>query len=161
MGHLQAGQRAEKRLTESRMKQKYCKGRTPCSKREKGNRSVDQKQIDCQIFLQQKNGLIQDQQRIAVRGLQSWRALCKFPQAREGECFYREERRWGGLEYKESMAFHRLNPSQERSSLSSSCSGLCYLAGHESSPLWSPAPLAVKAQSPNHWTTREFPPNSI
>jgi len=54
MGHLQTGQRAERRLTESSVKQKHCKGRKSCSKREEGNRIVVQKQIACQIFLQEK-----------------------------------------------------------------------------------------------------------
>ena len=71
MGHLQTGQRAERRLTESSVKQKHCKGRKSCSKREEGNRIVVQKQIACQIFLQgKKNGFIQDQQRIVIWGLQ-------------------------------------------------------------------------------------------
>ena len=56
MGHPQRGQSAERRLTESRMKQKHCRGRKSCSKREEGNRIVVQKQIDCQIFLHQKRG---------------------------------------------------------------------------------------------------------
>ena len=35
--------------------------------------SVDLKQIDCQLFLQQKkNGFIWDQQRIAIWSLQPW-----------------------------------------------------------------------------------------
>ena len=76
MGHLQTGQRAERRLTESRMKQKHCRGRKSCSKREEGNRIVVQKQIDCQIFLHQKRGgrwFFQDQQRIAIWGLRGMR----------------------------------------------------------------------------------------
>ena len=60
------------------------------------HQNTDQRQIDHQVFLQQ-NGFIQDQQRIAVWGLQCGQPHESPPTAREGELFYRAENKLGGL----------------------------------------------------------------
>lgn len=84
---------------------------------------IDLKQIDCQLFLQ-KRWVYMDQQRIAFHSLQPWRATGTSPCAKErvslrvtrkGECFYRGERKLGGLTAnKEPLAFDWLSPCQQR-----------------------------------------------
>ena len=76
--------------------------------------SVDLKQIDCQIFLQQRwvySGSAENcSSSFATRV-----TPCASPQrARDVEHFYKGKRKLRGLFIKESMAFHWLNPCQKR-----------------------------------------------
>ena len=87
-------------------------------------RSVYLKQIDLQIFLCQ-GGFNQDQQRTAVWCFSHEEPHASLHIPRERECFYGGEKKVGGWEGKsygkqDSVAFHWLNPGQERSLSSSS-----------------------------------------
>lgn len=52
MGYVQTGKQIDRRLTESRIKQKYC--RTPGSQREKGNRRQNRKGCVSQVKRKKK-----------------------------------------------------------------------------------------------------------
>ena len=69
---------------------------------------ADLKQIDCWELLQQKDGFIQDQQRNATGSLQPMEVPERGPLLQKGKGS------WEDLANKESVAFHWLNPRQER-----------------------------------------------
>ena len=94
---------------------------------------VDLKQIDCQIFLQEKKEFIQDQPRIAIQCLQSW-----WPTS--APYMVKGRRR---LQKTESMVFHGLSACQDRRG-GYLTAGLYYSGRARKFPFWLPNSVSLK-----------------
>ena len=83
--------------------------------------TVDLKQIDCQLFFQQRWVYSESAENCKSESAKNSKSHASLHMVREGELFYRGEEGYGRATVsKEPTAFHWLCPCQERS-LSSSC----------------------------------------
>ena len=74
-----------------------------------------------------KDGFTQDQQRTAIRGLQSWQITCKSPHSNGRRIHLERKKEFGKATVnKESMAFYWLSPCQKRRRVILPPVRLCY-----------------------------------